>query len=138
MKLALSAAAIGLAALAGIAATAQTPAQHAGAAQAPAGTQAGAGGADLFEANCSACHQPMGEGIEGAFPKLAGNSFVVGDPKAVAATLLNGRGGMPSFRDDLSDAQLSAVSSFIRASWGNHATAIATESRQARKANDRS
>ena len=116
-------AALSLTGLAAIAA-AQTPAQHAGAAQAPAGAQPGVSGADIFANNCAACHQPQGEGIEGAFPKLAGNSFVAGDAKAVVATLLNGRGGMPSFRDDLKDDQLAAVASFVRSSWGNAAPPI--------------
>jgi cytochrome c6 len=116
-------AALSLSGLAAIAA-AQTPAQHAGAAQAPAGGQAGAVGKDIFANNCAACHQPNGEGIEGAFPKLAGNAFVSGDPKLVINTLLNGRGGMPSFRDDLKDDQLAAVASFVRSSWGNTAPPI--------------
>jgi cytochrome c6 len=122
MKLVLIAA-LSLTGLAAIAA-AQTPAQHAGAAQAPSAAQPGANGAELFATNCAACHQPEGEGIEGAFPKLAGNTFVGGDPKAVITTLLNGRGGMPSFRDDLKDDQLAAVASYIRSSWGNSAPPI--------------
>ena len=105
-------------------ATAQSPAQHAGAAQAPSGTQAGEDGAALFEANCAACHQPKGEGIAGAFPALAGNTFVTGDPRPVVLTLLNGRGGMPAFKDDLKDEQLAAIVSFVRASWGNKAPPI--------------
>ena len=81
-------------------------------------------GKALFAANCAACHQPEGQGIAGAFPALAKNKFVVGDPKAVAATLLNGRGGMPAFRDSLKDDELAATLSFVRANWGNKATAI--------------
>ena len=125
MKIAASAALL-LTGLAGLAATAQTPATHAGAAQtpgppAPSGT---ADGAALFAANCSACHQEKGEGIPGAFPALAGDAFVVGDPMPPVMTLLNGRGGMPSFRDDLKDDQLAAVLSYVRASWGNHAPPV--------------
>jgi mono/diheme cytochrome c family protein len=124
MKLALIAAAtlVGVAAIA----TAQSPAAHAGAAQAPSGPQPGVDGAELFASNCAACHQPNGEGIEGAFPKLAENAFVKGDPKAFAATLLNGRGGMPAFRDDLKDDQLAAVATYVRANWGNSAAPITT------------
>ena len=127
------------AALAGVAAiaTAQSPAAHAGAALAPSGPQPGVDGAELFAANCAACHQPMGEGIEGAFPKLAGNPFVVGDPKAVAATLLNGRGGMPAFRDDLTDDQLAAVATYVRANWGNHAAPITTAEFAALRSGDK-
>lgn len=84
-------------------------------------------GASLFANNCSACHQAQGEGIEGAFPKLSGDVFVQGDPKAVAATLLNGRGGMPSFKDQLKDDELAAVVSYVRSSWGNTAPAIPPE-----------
>ncbi len=84
-------------------------------------------GASLFANNCSACHQANGEGIEGAFPKLQGDVFVQGDPKAVAATLLNGRGGMPSFKDQLKDDELSAVVSFVRSHWGNTAAPIPPE-----------
>jgi cytochrome c6 len=116
---------------------AQTPAQHAGAAQAPAGTQAGSDGAPLFEANCAACHQSKGEGIAGAFPALAGNAFVTGDPKPVVQTLLNGRGGMPAFRDDLKDDQLAAIVSFVRASWGNKAPPIAPADFAAGRAGDK-
>jgi cytochrome c6 len=81
-------------------------------------------GKALFAANCAACHQPAGQGIPGAFPALARNKFVVGDPKLVAATVLNGRGGMPAFRDSLKDDQLAATLSFVRSNWGNKAPPI--------------
>jgi len=81
-------------------------------------------GKALFAGNCAACHQAMGQGIPGAFPALVKNKFVVGDPKLVAGTLLNGRGGMPAFRDSLKDDELSAIATFVRSSWGNKAPAI--------------
>ena len=81
-------------------------------------------GKALFAGNCAACHQPAGQGIPGAFPALAKNKFVVGDPKLVAATVLNGRGGMPAFRDSLKDDELAATVSFVRVSWSNKAPAI--------------
>jgi cytochrome c6 len=49
---------------------------------------------------------------------------VQGDPKAVMTTVLNGRGGMPAFKDDLTDADLSAILTHVRASWGNKGSAI--------------
>lgn len=82
-------------------------------------------GAMLFKQNCSACHQPAGQGIPGAFPALAGNAFVQGDPAAVAHVLLNGRGGMPNFREDLSNEQIAAVLTYVRSAWGNHAPPVA-------------
>ncbi len=78
-------------------------------------------GATLFAQNCSACHQPMGQGVPGAFPALAGDKFVVGDPKGPAYVVTHGRGGMPNFSDDLDDTQVAAILSFVRSSWGNNA-----------------
>ena len=82
-------------------------------------------GAATFNGNCSACHQTTGKGIPGAFPALAGDAFVTGDPHKVIVTLLNGRGGMPSFRNDLNNAQIAAAISYIRSSWGNMAPPVA-------------
>ena len=99
-------------------------------------------GAKLCAANCSACHQKAGEGIPGAFPRLAGNTFVQGPKAVVASTILKGRGGMPSFSDDLSDAQISAILTFVRSSWGNQAPPITVadvaSARAAPKAADKS
>jgi cytochrome c6 len=81
-------------------------------------------GASTFAQNCSACHQLTGKGVPGAFPALAGNSFVQGPPDKVALTLLNGRGGMPSFRNDLTDAQIASAISYVRSAWGNHAAPV--------------
>jgi mono/diheme cytochrome c family protein len=86
---------------------------------------ASADGKSLFNDNCSACHQVTGKGVKGAFPALAGSAFVQGDPKIVMTTVLNGRAGMPAFKDDLSDADLSAILTYVRSSWGNKASAIA-------------
>jgi mono/diheme cytochrome c family protein len=72
-----------------------------------------------FMDNCSACHQATGKGIKGAFPALAGSPLVQGDPAIVTATVLNGRAGMPAFKDDLTDIELAGVLTYIRTSWGN-------------------
>ena len=77
-----------------------------------------------FMDNCSACHQATGKGVKGAFPALAGSPFVQGDPKIVMTTVLNGRAGMPAFKDDLTDADLAAILTYVRSSWGNKASAI--------------
>ena len=53
---------------------------------------------------------------------------MVGDPKPVIATVLNGLKGslgqMPSWKDKLDDHQLAAVISFIRQAWSNRAPAV--------------
>ena len=84
-----------------------------------------ADGKSLFMDNCSACHQATGKGVKGAFPALAGSPLVQGDAKIVTTTVLNGRAGMPAFKDDLTDADLSAILTYVRSSWGNSASAIA-------------
>lgn len=81
-------------------------------------------GSGVFAQNCSACHQLTGKGIPGAFPALAGDPYVTGDPHKVIGTLLNGRGGMPSFRSDLDDAHIAAAITYIRSSWGNQAPPV--------------
>ena len=80
-------------------------------------------GQSLYNDNCAACHQKSGLGIKGAFPALAGDKVVQSPPATAAIVLLNGRGGMPAFKSDLTDAQLAAVLTYIRTSWGNKAGA---------------
>lgn len=89
-----------------------------------AATAATPPGAPIFAANCAACHQPTGKGIPGAFPALAGDTFVMGDPAKPVTVLLNGRGGMPTFRDVLDDGQIAGVLSYVRSAWGNKAPAV--------------
>jgi len=81
-------------------------------------------GESLFEQNCSACHQLNGKGIPGAFPALAGNKFVQGPPEPVASTVLNGRGGMPTFGPDLSNETIASILTYVRSAWGNQAEPI--------------
>jgi cytochrome c6 len=73
----------------------------------------------LYMENCSACHKPNGVGVKGAFPSLAGDAFVQGDGGAVAGVVLNGRGGMPTFKADLTDAQIADILTYVRSAWGN-------------------
>jgi cytochrome c6 len=81
-------------------------------------------GAELYKDNCSACHQPSGSGILGAFPALKGDPIANGDPRGAATLILNGRGGMPAFKDSLTDAELAAILTYVRSAWGNHAKAV--------------
>lgn len=83
-----------------------------------------ADGKALFVKNCAACHQPTGKGIPGAFPALAGNSFVQGPARDPASVLLKGRGGMPNFSGSLDDAEIAQVLSYVRSSWGNSAAPL--------------
>jgi cytochrome c6 len=89
-------------------------------AQAPAP----ADGKTLFAKNCAACHQANGRGIPGAFPALVASPVAIGPDDAVAEVLLKGRGGMPDFSTSLDDADIAAVLTYARSSWGNRAPPI--------------
>lgn len=78
----------------------------------------------LFADNCSACHQVTGKGVPGAFPALAGDKFVLGDPTPMIHVVLNGRAGMPSFKADLTDADIAGIVSYVRGAWGNKAKPV--------------
>jgi ubiquinol-cytochrome c reductase cytochrome b subunit len=104
-------------------------------AQAPT-ANVGVGGAKIYSTNCSPCHGAQGQGI-GAFPPLAKNPVVTGDPNRVigivldglhGAIAINGRtyyGTMPPWKGTLSDGEIAAVITYIRGSLGdNHASAV--------------
>jgi len=81
-------------------------------------------GKAMYMSACSACHRPDGVGVKGAFPALAGGAFAVGPKTQVVGRVLNGRGGMPSFKADLTDDQIAAILTYVRSSWGNKAEAV--------------
>lgn len=89
-----------------------------------ADAQAPADGAKLFAQNCSACHQLTGKGIPGAFPALAGDVLVQGPAVGPAKVVLNGRGGMPTFKGELTNLQIATILTYVRNSWGNHALPV--------------
>ena len=93
-------------------------------------------GAQVYDQQCAQCHGASGEGQAGAFPALADNRAVTMDPpiNAVQAVLHGGYlpatagnprpFGMPPFTHVLNDAEVAAVLSFVRASWGNQAVPV--------------
>jgi mono/diheme cytochrome c family protein len=102
--------------------------RSAGAAQiaAPAADPAGAltstkTGAAIFAANCAACHQANGKGTD-VFPALAASKIVTAmDPTAMIARIEHGKDMMPSWRAKLSNAEIAAVATYVRSSFGNAA-----------------
>ena len=108
----------------------------AGAAAVPA---AAVNGQAVFESRCAACHQANGQGLPGAFPPLAGSEYVLGEEERVVRIVLHGlqgpvtvkgqafNGAMPAWADVMSDAEIAAVLTYVRSSWGNSAEAIAVE-----------
>ncbi len=93
-------------------------------------------GAAIFAAKCSACHQLSGQGTD-AFPPLAGNLVVTAaDPSTMLGVIVNGRSGplevngktfngtMPTWNGKLTDADIAAVATYVRSSWGNNASPV--------------
>ena len=80
-------------------------------------------GEGLFKSVCAACHMPDATGGAGAgfYPALAKN-----DKLAVSAypvmMVMNGKGGMPAFGEDMTDAQIAAVVGYVRTHFGNSYT----------------
>jgi cytochrome c oxidase subunit 2 len=77
-------------------------------------------GEKAYATNCTACHQPTGLGIPGAFPALDGSKIVKGPKEAHIDTVLNGRTGtaMAPFKQ-LSDVELAAIVTYERNAWNN-------------------
>ncbi|RFP19402.1 MULTISPECIES: cytochrome c [unclassified Duganella] len=105
----------------------------------PAGAGGAADGAQVYAANCVACHQATGAGLPGVFPPLAGSEWVLAADQLPVNILLHGitgkltvkdtayNGQMPAFKDKLSDAEIAAVLSFVRSSFGNGAGKIGAD-----------
>jgi mono/diheme cytochrome c family protein len=93
-------------------------------------------GAAIFSDACTACHLENAVGQATMFPPLGNNAVVQqSDPTSVLHILLAGmRVGpaptrpspltMPSFAWKLTDRQIADVSTYVRNSWGNRASAV--------------
>jgi mono/diheme cytochrome c family protein len=93
-------------------------------------------GEQVYQKHCIDCHGAQGQGAPGAYPALAGNRAVT-MPSVVNSlqTILSGGFapataghpqpyGMPPYRTLLTNAEVAAVASFIRQSWGNQGAAV--------------
>ena len=76
-------------------------------------------GQSIYAQKCASCHRANGAG-GGPFPALAGNANVnASSPNAVIGTIEHGRNIMPSWKGQLSNADIAAVTTYIRSAWGN-------------------
>ena len=75
-------------------------------------------GEAIYAANCAACHMADGKGT-GPFPPLDGGAVVNGPAAEHVKQVLVGKNLMPAFARQLSDADLAAVITYERNSWGN-------------------
>jgi len=97
-----------------------------------------ANGAELFT-RCAVCHQASGLGVTGAYPPLAGSEWLLNNPEVPIRIVLHGLQGpitvkstsfnsaMTPFADQLSDAEIAAIITYERSSWGNSASKITAE-----------
>ncbi len=86
--------------------------------------------------NCTSCHQADGRGAAGQAPPIAGSPYVNGDPDKLIKIVLHGiqgtyevngqkyEGAMPVPPGVGSDADIAAVLTYIRRSFGNTADPI--------------
>jgi mono/diheme cytochrome c family protein len=93
-------------------------------------------GQEIYNNQCAACHTAGGDGIVGLFPRLSGSPLVqqsqatslirvvLEGSRAVATDGAPTGPAMPSFAWGLSDADVAAVVTYIRNSWGNAAPAV--------------
>jgi mono/diheme cytochrome c family protein len=93
-------------------------------------------GAKIYEQHCANCHSQQGEGVVNAYPNLAGNRAVtLAEPTNLVQVVLYGGFapattgnprpyGMPPFVLQLNNADIAAVLTHIRRSWGNNAAPV--------------
>lgn len=96
-------------------------------------------GQAIYRDQCSACHGLDGRGSAQLFPSLADSSvarsedpatqirIVLRGARSVATTAEPTAPGMPSYGRQLTDAQIAAVLTYIRNSWGGAAAAVTAE-----------
>ncbi len=122
---------------------AATPAPAATAIDSAPPTVASAGGSDgaAIYTRCVACHQANGAGLAGAFPPLANSEWVTGDPGIPIRVVLQGMIGEVTVAGqtynsvmlpyggtgEMSDAEVAAVLTYVRSSFGNSASAVSAE-----------
>jgi mono/diheme cytochrome c family protein len=93
-------------------------------------------GKQVFDDNCSACHQPKAEGVPNLFPPLVHSASVQQrDATMLIHVILTGTrtastdtaptaASMPAYHWKLSDDEIAAVTTYIRNAWGNSASPV--------------
>jgi cytochrome c oxidase cbb3-type subunit II len=118
--------------------TASSPPPTAAPSAASPAASTAAAGAQLYASRCASCHQSAGTGVPSAFPPLAGDPVVNGPAPAHLAVIINGLHGrsinsttysgiMPPWGALMTDAEIAAVATHERTSWGNHGSPVTPE-----------
>ncbi|MCB1758396.1 MAG: cytochrome c [Gammaproteobacteria bacterium] len=110
-------------------------------------------GAKVFQENCAACHGRTGEGApewkkigaDGKYPAppLNGTGHAWHHPLKVLFHVVKngspgGQGGMPSWKEKLTDAEMISAIAWFQSRWPEEIYAAWTQREEASRANDRS
>jgi mono/diheme cytochrome c family protein len=103
-------------------------------------------GLTVYQARCASCHGSDGRGMPPDYPPLAGNPSIQMESAVNPIRMVLNGGlppgtagnpmpfGMPPFAQRLSDNEIAAVVTYIRAAWSNRGTAVsAREANELRK-----
>jgi len=97
-------------------------------------------GLKLYQDNCVSCHGWDGKGEALIFPPLAGNAIVLqSSAESLTRVVLEGAQSagtktaptapaMPSFAWKFDDAEVAALLTYVRNSWGNEAEPVSAAS----------
>jgi cytochrome c oxidase subunit II len=79
-------------------------------------------GEQVYNTTCAACHQVSGEGLPNVFPAIKGSKIATGPVAQHIDIVLHGKTGtaMQAFGAQMNDADLAAVITYERNSWGNN------------------
>ncbi len=83
-------------------------------------------GEEVYKTSCAACHQANGLGIPGVFPSLIKSKIATGPAADHIIIVIKGKAGtaMQAFGQQLNAADLAAVITYQRNSWGNAASVV--------------
>jgi mono/diheme cytochrome c family protein len=93
-------------------------------------------GQTVYQARCASCHGSDGRGMPSDYPPLAGNPSIQMESAVNPIRMVLNGGlppgtagnpmpyGMPPFAQTLSDDEVAAVVTYIRAAWGNRGAAV--------------
>lgn len=95
-------------------------------------------GQTVYETHCANCHAKDGRGMPPDYPPLAGNPSIQMESSVNPVRMVLNGGfppgtagnpmpyGMPPFAQSLSDDEVAAVVTYIRAAWGNQGSAVSS------------
>lgn len=95
-------------------------------------------GEQVFTTVCAACHQANAQGLPGAFPPLAGSSWVGQDPETPIRIVIAGLSGQIKVNGadfnsmmppppGLDDEKIAAVLTYVRSHFGNQGAAVSKD-----------